>query len=90
LLKFPVIAIASGIMILILCYGLLNMKPWARALAMMLLGISLIGSLYLFVTFVMRFVSNPVNNITFILILIGIGLNIYLFMWFFERKREFN
>jgi hypothetical protein len=90
LLKFPIIVAASVIMIFILCYGLLNMKRWARVLAMMMLGILLIANFALFITFVRNFTSNNVNNIAFLMILLGIGLNIYLFMWFFERKKTFE
>ncbi|GEM_PF-6564143 len=90
LLKFPIIAAASVVMILILCYGLLNMKQWARVLALMLLVILLVALFALFVTFVMSFVSNSANNISFLLLLFGIGLNIYTLVWFFERKKMFE
>jgi hypothetical protein len=90
LMQFPIIAVASIVMILILSYGLLNLRRWARALALMLLVILLVANFALFVTFVMHFYSNPVNNISFIMILIGIGANIYWLVWFFERKKLFE
>jgi hypothetical protein len=90
LLKFPIIVAASVVMIVILCYGLLNMKRWARVLALMLLVIILVANFALFATFVMHFISNPVNNLSFILILLGLGLNIYLLVWFFEGKKMFE
>jgi hypothetical protein len=89
-MQFPIIAVASIVMILILSYGLLNLRRWARALALMLLVILLVANFALFVTFVMHFYSNPVNNISFIMILIGIGANIYWLVWFFERKKLFE
>jgi hypothetical protein len=90
LLKFPIIVIASIVMILILCYGLLNLKRWSRILALMLMVILLVALLALFVTFVMNFYSNPVHNISFILILLGIILNIYIVVWLFEHKKLFE
>jgi hypothetical protein len=90
LLKFPIIVIASVVMILILCYGLLNLKRWSRALALILMVILLVALLALFVTFVMNFYINPVNNIKFILLLLGIILNIYVVVWLFEHKKLFE
>jgi hypothetical protein len=90
LLKFPIIVVASVVMIAILCYGLLNLKRWARVLAMSLLGILLIANFALFINFVMNFVNTTVNDISFLLILCGIGLNIYWLVWFFERRKTFD
>ncbi len=90
LLKFPIIVVASVVMILILCYGLLNLKQWSRLLALMLMAILLVALLALFGTFVMHFYSNPVNNISFIMILLGIILNIYMLVWLFEHKKLFE
>ncbi len=90
LLKFPIIVVASIVMILILCYGLLNLKRWSRILALMLLVILLFALFALFVTFVMHFTSNAVNNISFLMILFGIILNIYAVVWLFEHKKLFE
>ncbi|MBN2084644.1 MAG: hypothetical protein JW748_05420 [Anaerolineales bacterium] len=90
LLKFPIIVAASVVMLLILCYGLLNLKRWSRVLALMLLVILLLALFWSFATFVMHFVSNPVNNIGFLLLLFGIILNIYALVWFFEHKKMFE
>jgi hypothetical protein len=89
-LEFPVIILTSILMIAILCWGLLSLKPWARALALMLLIILLIANFALFVTFVMDFVYTPINGTNFLLILAGILLNGYLLLWFFERKKLFE
>jgi hypothetical protein len=90
LLKFPIIVVASMVLIAILCYGLLNLKRWARVLAMSLMSILLIANFALFIGFVMNFVNTTVNDITFLLILFGIGLNIYWLVWFFERRKLFE
>jgi|WetSurMetagenome_2_1015567.scaffolds.fasta_scaffold64455_1 hypothetical protein len=90
LLKFPIIVVASVVMIGILGYGLLNLKRWARVLAMSLLSILLIANFALFIGFVMNFVNTTVNDISFLLILFGIGLNIYWLVWFFERRKLFE
>jgi hypothetical protein len=90
LTEYPIIIIASIILLAILSWGLLNLKPWARALVLMLLIILLIANFALFVTFVMHFVYTPVNGVSFILILLGIIANIYFLMWFFERKKLFE
>jgi hypothetical protein len=90
LLKFPIIVAASVVMILIVCYGLLNLKRWSRVLALMLLVILLVANLALFVTFVMNFYGSATSNISFVMILLGIGLNIYWLVWFFEHKKLFE
>ncbi len=90
LLQFPIIVVASVVLIFILCYGLLNLKRWARLLALMILMILLVATLALFGSFVMHFYSNSVNNISFILLLLGLGLNIYWLVWFFEHKKLFE
>jgi hypothetical protein len=90
LLEYPIIIVTSILMLAILSWGLLNLKPWARALVLMLLIILLIASFALFVTFVMDFVYTPLNGVSFILILVGIILNGYFLMWFFERKKLFE
>jgi hypothetical protein len=90
LMQYPIIVVASVLMILILCYGLVNLQRWARVLALMLLIILLIANFALFVTFVMGFISTNINNLSFILILLGIGLNIYWLVWFFEKKKLFE
>jgi hypothetical protein len=90
LVQYPIIIITSILMIAVLCWGLLNLKPWARALVLMLLIILLIANFALFVTFVMDFYYTPVNGISFILILLSIIANIYFLIWFFERKKLFE
>ncbi len=90
LIQFPIILITSILLIAILCWGLLNLKPWARALALMLLIILLAANFALFVFFVKDFVYTPINGWSFILILVGIILNIYGVIWFFERKKLFE
>jgi hypothetical protein len=90
LTEYPIIIIASILLLAILSWGLLNLKPWARALVLMLLIILLIANFALFVTFVMHFYYTPVNGVSFILILLGIIVNIYFLMWFFERKKLFE
>jgi len=90
LIQFPVIIITSIVLLAILCWGLLNLKPWARALAMMLLLILLIANFALFYFFVKDFVYTPVNGWSFILILVGIILNIYFLVWFFEQRKLFR
>jgi hypothetical protein len=90
LLEYPIIVVTSILMIGILCWGLLNLKPWSRALVLMILVILLVGNIALFVTFVKGFVNTIENDITFLMILIGIILNIYFLVWFFERKKTFE
>jgi hypothetical protein len=89
-LGYPVIIITSIVMIAVLSWGLLKLKPWARALVLMLLVILLIANFALFVTFVIGFVYTPFNGYNFLLILFGIIVNGYLLLWFFERKRLFE
>jgi hypothetical protein len=90
LLKFPVIVITSVGMLLILSYGLLNMRQWARVLALMLLVILMVANSALFVVYVVNFYFTPITIIGFILILVGIGLNIFTLVWFFEHKKTFD
>jgi hypothetical protein len=90
LLQYPIIVVSSILIIFLLCWGLLNLKRWARALVMMLLLILLLANFALFVTFVMSFYTTPANVISFCLILLGIGLNAYCLLWFFERKKTFE
>ncbi len=59
-------------------------------LGLMLTVILLVALLAQFVTFVMNFYINPVNNIKFILLLLGIILNIYVVVWLFEHKKLFD
>ncbi len=88
--EYPIIAVASIVMILILCYGLLNMKKWARVLGLMVFIILLVASFALFVFSVINYDFSWVGNINFILSLLGIGLNIYCVVWFFENKKTFE
>jgi hypothetical protein len=90
LLQYPIVVVTSVLMLFILCWGLMNLRPWARALALMLLIILLVANLALFVTFVMHFYTTTENVINFCLILLGIGLNIYCLVWFFEAKKRFE
>jgi hypothetical protein len=90
LVEYPIIIVTSILMIAVLCWGLLNLKPWARALALMLLIILLIANFALFVMYVKDFVYTPLNGVSFILILLGIIANIYILVWFFERKKLFE
>jgi hypothetical protein len=90
LLKYPIITVTSVAMLLILCYGLLNLKKWARVLALMLLVILTAANFVLFVVFVMNFYFSPVNNIGFLLVLLGICVNVYTLVWFFEHKKTFE
>jgi hypothetical protein len=88
--QYPVPVVVTIGVILVLCYGIMNMRKWARTLALILLGMLLIGNFVLFVVFVMHFYTTPENVISFCLILIGILLNAYCLIWFFEHKKTFD
>jgi hypothetical protein len=88
--EYPAIAICSIVMVIILCYGLLNLRKWARVLAMMIFAILLVASFALFGYTVVHYDRTSVGNINFILSLLGVGLNIYCLVWFFEHKRLFE
>jgi hypothetical protein len=89
LLAYPLIVGISVIILLVLCWGLLNLKPWARATALLLLGIAMIANLANFFIFVKNFYTTSENVISFFIILILIGLNGYCLLWFFENSRMF-
>jgi hypothetical protein len=88
--EYPAIAVCSIVMIIILCYGLLNLRKWSRVLAMMLFSILLVASFALFGYTVIHYDRTSVGNINFILSLLGVGLNIYCLVWFFEHKKLFE
>jgi hypothetical protein len=88
--EYPAIAISSILMVIILCYGLLNMRKWSRVLGMMLFIILLVANFAFFVSSVMHYDATPIGNINFCLSLLAIGLNIYCVVWFFEHKRTFE
>ncbi|MBN1440233.1 MAG: hypothetical protein JW929_12570 [Anaerolineales bacterium] len=88
--EYPAIAICSIAMVLILCYGLLNLRKWARALGLMLFLLLLAANFALFVSIVRHYDGTPIGNINFIAILLGIGLNIYCLAWLFEHKKTFE
>jgi hypothetical protein len=90
IIQYPIPVIVSILMLLMLCWGMLNLKKWARTWALILLVILLIANFALFMTFVIHFYTTPENVISFCLILVGILLNAYCLLWFFEHKKTFE
>jgi hypothetical protein len=90
LLEYPIIAVTSGVVIVILGYGLLNMRPWARVLALILWVILTLGNIALFILTVMNFYFTPYTISDFVLILSGLCFNIYTLVWLFEHKKSFE
>lgn len=89
-IQYPIPVIVTIGMFLILCWGMLNLKKWSRTLALILLLMLLIGNFALFANFVIHFYTTSENVISFCLILVGILLNAYCVLWFFEHKKTFE
>jgi phosphoglycerol transferase MdoB-like AlkP superfamily enzyme len=89
-LQYPIPVVVTIAMMLFLCWGMMNLKKWARTLALILLGMLLIANFALFVFLVMHFYTIPENVISFILLLIGILINAWCLLWFFEHKKTFE
>jgi hypothetical protein len=90
MIGYPIPVIVTIGMLLILCWGMLNLKKWARTWGLILLTALLIANFALFVYFVIHFYTTPENIISFCLILIGIFLNAYGLVWFFEHRKTFE
>jgi hypothetical protein len=90
IIRFPIPVIVSIGMLVLLCWGMLNLKKWSRTWALVFLTIVLIANFALFVYFVIHFYTTSENVISFCLILIGIFLNAYALLWFFEHKKTFE
>jgi hypothetical protein len=89
-IRFPIpVAVTIGIL-LVFCWGVLNLKKWARTWALILLTILLLANFALFGFFVIHFYTTSENVISFLLILVGILLNAYTLLWFFEHKKTFE
>jgi phosphoglycerol transferase MdoB-like AlkP superfamily enzyme len=90
IIQYPIPVIVTIGILVIFCWGMLNLRKWARTWALILLTILLIANFALFVFFVIHFYTTPENIISFCLILIGIFLNVYSLLWFFEHKKTFE
>jgi hypothetical protein len=90
ILTYPFLVGISILILLVMCWGLLNLKPWARAIALFLLGVVMIANLANFFIFVKNFYTTSENIISFFIILILIGFNGYCLLWFFENSRTFE
>jgi phosphoglycerol transferase MdoB-like AlkP superfamily enzyme len=89
-IKYPIPAAVTIGILLAFCWGMLNLKQWARTWGLILLAVVLIANFALFVFFVIHFYTTPENVISFCLILFGIMVNIYTLVWFFEHKKTFE
>jgi hypothetical protein len=90
ILQYPVPVVVTIGIFLILCWGLLNLKKWSRTWALILLTILIFANFALFANVVIHFYAIPERNVTFCLILVGILLNAYCLLWFFEHKKTFD
>lgn len=89
-IQYPIPVVVTIGMFLILCWGMLNLKKWARTIVLILLLMLLVGNFALFGNFVIHFYTTPVNVINFFFLLLGVLLNVYCVVWFFEHKRTFK
>ncbi len=89
-IDFPIPVVVTIGMLLILCWGMLNLKKWARTLALILLIMLLVGNFALFGNIVIHYSGTSESQINFLLSLAGIMLNAYCVLWFFEHKKTFE
>jgi len=89
-IQYPIPVIVTIGMLLILCWGMLSLKKWSRTLALILLIMLLVGNFVLFGNIVMHYSGTSESQINFLLSLVGILLNAYCVLWFFEHKKTFD
>jgi hypothetical protein len=89
-IQYPIPLAVTIVMFLILCYGMLGLKKWARTLALILLLMILVGNFALFVNIVIHYATLTASVPSFLLILFVIIVNSYALVWFFEHKKLFE
>ena len=89
-IQYPIPVVVTIGMLLILCWGMLSLKQWARTLALILLIMLLAGNFVLFGNIVIHYSGTSESQINFLLSLAGILLNAYCVLWFFEHKKTFS